>query len=105
MAALRGRGSPARDLQASQNCQFVSLQRTQLVRRSLRQLQRRDALVLSVSQPSYGEGPQQPLQPGSSADSSSSKQPDKDRPLVRVQLSVHYRVHSRQVSARCGGAP
>lgn len=58
-----------------------------------------EALVLCVNQP-YFE-PEQPLQPPrqppvpSDGQSNSSKEPEK--PLVRVRLCVHYRVHSRQM--------
>jgi hypothetical protein len=55
------------------------------------------ALVLSVNQP-YESDPRTPpgVPPPPSKSSASSKSGD-SRPLVRVQLSVHYRVHSRQM--------
>ncbi|KAF6260169.1 hypothetical protein COO60DRAFT_1269621 [Scenedesmus sp. NREL 46B-D3] len=82
-----------------QSC-FWSLQRVQVCRRAPRELQRAAALVLSVNQP-YGPDPSQPFQPPQytydSSTDSSGRQHEKEKPLVRVQLSVHYRVHSRQM--------
>jgi hypothetical protein len=82
-----------------QSC-FWSIQRAHLCRRAPRELQRAAALVLSVNQP-YGPDPSQPLQPPQYTydprTDSSGRQPEKEKPLVRVQLSVHYRVHSRQM--------
>eukprot|EP00879_Flechtneria_rotunda_P011658 GHRR01012178.1.p1 GENE.GHRR01012178.1~~GHRR01012178.1.p1 ORF type:complete len:273 (+),score=52.98 GHRR01012178.1:335-1153(+) len=88
----------------SQQCisQCFSLQRTVTSNRTARrQLQKAAALVLSVNQP-YGPDPlEPPPQPPrvtlDAEQASSSKQPEKEKPLVRVQLSVHYRVHSRQM--------
>jgi hypothetical protein len=76
------------------------IQRLQCTQRSL--LSRRalirhpvaaQALVLSINQPYFADGPFEPSQDNQS----SSKQPEK--PLVRVRLNVHYRVHSRQMLA------
>lgn len=82
-----------------QSC-FWSIQRAYLCRRAPRELQRAAALVLSVNQP-YGPDPSQPFQPPQytydPSTDSSGRQPEKEKPLVRVQLSVHYRVHSRQM--------
>lgn len=82
-----------------QSC-FWSIQRAHLCRRAPRELQRAAALVLSVNQP-YGPDPSQPFQPPQytydPSTDSSGRQPEKEKPLVRVQLSVHYRVHSRQM--------
>jgi hypothetical protein len=78
--------------------QLHSLQR-HLLHKSHRLNVSTEALVLSINQP-YFE-PEQPLQPPrqppvpSDGQSSSSKEPEK--PLVRVRLCVHYRVHSRQM--------
>jgi hypothetical protein len=87
-------------LAARQQSCFWSVQRTQLCRRAPRELQRAAALVLSVNQP-YGPDPSQPFQPPQytydPSTDSSGRQPEKEKPLVRVQLSVHYRVHSRQM--------
>ena len=98
--ALRAAGSRStpRVQQAPLQSQLHSLQRS-LLHRSQRLPVAAQALVLCVNQP-YFE-PEQPLQPPrqppvpSDGQSSSSKEPEK--PLVRVRLSVHYRVHSRQM--------
>lgn len=78
--------------------QLQSLQRN-LLFRSHRQSIAAQALVLCVNQP-YFE-PEQPLkppgQPPISSDGQSSSSREPDRPLVRVRLCVHYRVHSRQM--------
>jgi hypothetical protein len=104
MAGLGLKGSQGRDVPAFCQQQFHSLQRGQLVRRNIPRNLQRDALVLSI-QPNYGpehplqqpyQQPLQPLQPDAEQ-SSSSKQAEKEKPLVRVQLSVQYRVHSRQM--------
>lgn len=97
MAALelRGRELLAKDKRS----QLHSVQRSLLIRRPRQLLQTVDALVLSVNQP-YGPDPSEPpLQPPvpETRESSSGKEPEKQKPLVRVQLSVHYRVHSRQM--------
>lgn len=97
MAALELRG---RELLArEQRSQIHSVQRSLLIRRPRQLLQKLDALVLSVNQP-YGPDPSEPpLQPPRPEirDTSSGKEAEKQKPLVRVQLSVHYRVHSRQM--------
>lgn len=80
---------PARPQQAS----FGPARRPQL-------LPPPSALVLSVQGAGRGDGPffsGQQTQPEQPEPASSSRQQDKERPLVRVQLSVHYRVHSRQM--------
>jgi hypothetical protein len=63
------------------------------------------ALVLSIqgsNLPSDGQQEQQALPPFErpllpEPDKLGPIKPEKERPLVRVQLSVHYRVHSRQI--------
>ena len=76
-------------------------------RRLTKQLRRVQcsALVLSI-QGSSPEGlpeQQQPLWPPERPPlpdldrAGSTKQPEKEKPLVKVQLNVHYRVHSRQM--------
>lgn len=97
MAALELKG---RELLArEQRARSQTYNRNSLLRKPRQLLQRVDALVLSVNQP-YGPDPlEPPLQPPSpeTRDSTSGKEPEKQKPLVRVQLSVHYRVHSRQM--------
>jgi hypothetical protein len=63
------------------------------------------ALVLSIqgsNLPSDGQQEQQPLPPFErpllpEPEKPGPSKPEKEKPLVRVQLSVHYRVHSRQI--------
>jgi hypothetical protein len=98
--ALRaaGRSTPRVQQVPPLQSQLLSLQRN-LLFISQRLPVAAEALVLCVNQP-YFE-PEQPLKPPSQppvpsdGTSSSSKEPEK--PLVRVRLSVHYRVHSRQM--------
>lgn len=97
MAALelRGRELVARE----QRTQLHSVQRNRLIKNPKQLLQAVNALVLSVNQP-YGPDPSElPLQPPlpETRDTSGGKDQQKQKPLVRVQLSVHYRVHSRQM--------
>lgn len=99
--ALRAAGS--RSTPRFQQAPPPSTQLHSLQRSLLHKPQRLDvsaeALVLCVNQP-YFE-PEQPLRPPSQPPvpsdgrSNSSKEPEK--PLVRVRLCVHYRVHSRQM--------
>lgn len=100
MAGLVPRTGGQRELLpcSTRHSQFFSIQRVQL-RKAPRQLQKAAALVLSVNQPYFSPDPLQPPQPSSYDPSaeSSGRQPEKEKPLVRVQLSVHYRVHSRQM--------
>jgi hypothetical protein len=98
--ALRaaGRSTPRLQHAPQLQNQLQSLQRI-FLHRTQRLPVAAEALVLCVNQP-YFE-PEQPLRPPSQppipsdGQSSSSKEPEK--PLVRVRLCVHYRVHSRQM--------
>lgn len=58
-----------------------------------------EALVLAAQggSPEFFEQQRPARQP------EASQQPEKQKPLVRVKLSVHYRVHSRQMLC-CGGS-
>jgi hypothetical protein len=111
MASSHLPGPLSRDLQPSFSGRtapvYPSTARTHLPRVRRQQLRgtASSALVLSIqgsNLPSDGQQEQQDLPPFErpllpKPDKLGPIKPEKDKPLVRVQLSVHYRVHSRQI--------
>eukprot|EP00877_Chromochloris_zofingiensis_P003243 jgi/Chrzof1/1291/Cz10g01130.t1 len=92
------------------NVVCLSINSSQISRRSLRRLRKAQvccsALVLSVHGSNSGSFEEQEQRPQTFERFSyldnperqePTQQPEKEKPLVRVQLSVHYRVHSRQM--------